>query len=143
VRLLLQIEWNPQGANDLIRKGNATTATPSSVLTVGCGGAQVHFPSDAVKKSVLANGQAPLRYVNDAGEPTTCYPANPNGSPEGIAALSSANGRHLALMPHPERAFRGWQVPYAPSAAGIDPKGAGPWMRLFQNAHTWCVENQA
>jgi len=105
------------------------------------GGGQVHFPSDAVKQSVLENGQAPLRYVNDAGQPTTAYPANPNGSPEGIAALSSANGRHLALMPHPERAFLGWQVPYAPAESGIDSKGVGPWMQLFQNAHTWCQEN--
>merc|ERR1712129_175926 len=48
---------------------------------------------------------APLRYVDDNAETTEAYPFNPNGSPQGIAALCSDDGRHLAMMPHPERAF--------------------------------------
>ena len=57
----------------------------------------------------------PYSYVDDASDPTEAYPFNPNGSPDGIAALSSADGRHLAMMPHPERAFLSWQQPWMPS----------------------------
>ena len=52
------------------------------------------------------------RYTDASGSATEAYPFNPNGSPEGIAALTSANGRHLALMPHPERCFLTWQLPW-------------------------------
>jgi phosphoribosylformylglycinamidine synthase len=55
---------------------------------------------------------APLRYVDDSGACTEQYPLNPNGSPQGMAALCSDNGRHLAIMPHPERSFLKWQVKY-------------------------------
>lgn len=65
------------------------------------------------KARALEQGLAPLRYVDpsrpDAG-PTEVYPHNPNGSPEGIAALCSPCGRHLAIMPHPERSWLAWQV---------------------------------
>ena len=50
-------------------------------------------------------GLAPLKYVDDDGEPTEQYPFNPNGSQLGIAALCTPDGRHLALMPHPDRTF--------------------------------------
>ena len=50
------------------------------------------------------------RYVDDDNNATVEYPYNPNGSPEGIAALCSPDGRHLAMMPHPERCFLKWQV---------------------------------
>jgi len=68
------------------------------------------------------------------------YPFNPNGSPMGIAALTSANGRHLAMMPHPERCFMMWQMPWYPkdTLTHMDNKGPSPWFRLFQNARVWC-----
>lgn len=46
---------------------------------------------------------APIRYVDDQHNITEVYPFNPNGSPEGIASLCTPDGRHLAIMPHPER----------------------------------------
>lgn len=49
-------------------------------------------------------------FVDDANCPTEAYPFNPNGSPDGIAGLCSEDGRHLAVMPHPERCFLTWQV---------------------------------
>jgi len=52
------------------------------------------------------------RYTDASGEATEVYPFNPNGSPDGIAALTAANGRHLAIMPHPERCFMTWQNPW-------------------------------
>ena len=99
------------------------------------------FPEEAVAAAVSAGALAPLRYVNDAGQPTTAYPANPNGSPDGIAALCSPDGRHLAMMPHPERAFLNWQLPWSPPElqARLGPKtGPSPWLRMFQNARAWC-----
>lgn len=70
-------------------------------------------PADpSVKAQIDELGLAPIRYVDPSGKTTEAYPFNPNGSPDGIAALCSPDGRHLALMPHPERCFLGWQLPY-------------------------------
>lgn len=83
------------------------------------------------------------RYVDAEGNPTESYPFNPNGSPLGIAALCSANGRHLAMMPHPERCFLTWQLPYYPKDIGLDPYGPAPWLQLFQNARDWAENGNA
>ena len=64
------------------------------------------------------------------GAPTERYPLNPNGSPGGIAALTTADGRVTILMPHPERVFRTVQMSWHPRAWGED----SPWMRMFRNA---------
>ena len=69
------------------------------------------------------------------------YPANPNGSPEGIAGLCSADGRHLALMPHPERAIFPWQCGYYPESERASHE-VTPWMQAFRNAYDWCLEHQ-
>ena len=61
------------------------------------------FASDSVLNAVKSNNLTPIQYVDDQGNPTMQYPLNPNGSPDGIAALCSPDGRHLAMMPHPER----------------------------------------
>ena len=55
-----------------------------------------------------------------------------DGSAHAIAALCSSDGRHLAMMPHPERCFLRWQWPWMP--AGWSQLEASPWLRLFQNA---------
>lgn len=81
--------------------------------------------------------------MDTSGKATERYPFNPNGSPHGIAGLCSANGRHLAMMPHPERCYLAWQLPHAPPEAGLDPYGAGPWLKLFQNAREWAEANPA
>ena len=70
------------------------------------------------------------------------YPANPNGSPEGIAGLCSADGRHLALMPHPERAIFPWQCGYYPEEERAAHE-VTPWMQAFRNAYDWCLAHQA
>ena len=74
-----------------------------------------------------------LRYVDNAGRVATRYPANPNGSPGGIAGVTSADGRVTLVMPHPERVFRTVQNSWHPGDWGED----GPWMRLFRNARVW------
>jgi phosphoribosylformylglycinamidine synthase len=103
---------------------------------VAHGEGRFHFPDESVKDTVLNNKLAPLRFVNDTNEVTEAYPFNPNGSPLGIAALCSPDGRHLALMPHPERVFLPWQWPWMPKAWQGLP--AAPWLRMFQNAREFC-----
>ena len=93
-------------------------------------------PSKEVLDEIFRLGLAPLRFVDSEGVVTERYPDNPNGSPLGVAALCSSNGRHLAIMPHPERLFLRWQWPYWP-IDWADLK-ASPWLRLFQNASEWC-----
>lgn len=73
-----------------------------------------------------------LRYNYEA------YPANPNGSPEGIAGVCSKDGRHLAMMPHPERCLRPWNWPYYPTERRDDE--VTPWIRMFENGRIW-LEN--
>lgn len=65
------------------------------------------------------------------------YPGNPNGSPAGIAALSSDDGRHLAMMPHPERTIFPWQCGYYPAERNDQ---VTPWFEMFTNAFNWCKE---
>eukprot|EP00871_Galdieria_phlegrea_P002970 jgi/Galph1/3674/GphlegSOOS_G2371.1 len=110
-----------------------------SVLGIWCahGEGQVIFPNSQTMSQVLSKGLAPIRYVNDDSQPTEAYPWNPNGSIQGIAALSSVDGRHLALMPHPERAIFPWQWSYYPENLPM----TSPWMKMFQNAREWCEQN--
>ena len=72
------------------------------------------------------------RFVGSDGRPTEAYPSNPNGSPGGLAGLTSRDGRVTALMPHPERLFRAAQHSWHPPGWGE----YGPWMRMFDNARS-------
>ena len=112
-------------------------------IWVAHGEGMAYFQDEAIKKKVMELSLAPLRYVDDAGRITESYPFNPNGSPDGIASLCSPDGRHLAVMPHPERTFLKWQWPWMPEewrvgANGHSPLQASPWLRMFQNARIWC-----
>ncbi|HFQ5649440.1 TPA: phosphoribosylformylglycinamidine synthase subunit PurQ, partial [Yersinia enterocolitica] len=71
-----------------------------------------------------------LRFVNNYGVVTEQYPANPNGSANGITAVTSASGRATVMMPHPERVFRTVSNSWHPEEWGED----SPWMRMFRNA---------
>lgn len=103
---------------------------------VAHGEGRAHFPDSSILDNVLTNHLAPIRYVDDSNKHTQSYPHNPNGSPHAIAGLCSPNGRHLAMMPHPERCFKKWQWPYMPKeVAALE---VSPWLRMFQNARTWC-----
>ncbi len=74
-----------------------------------------------------------MRYVDGRGKATEAYPWNPNGSPEGITALTTPDGRFTILMPHPERVFRTLLLSWHPDDWGED----SPWMRMFRNARCW------
>ncbi|MHB9101071.1 MAG: phosphoribosylformylglycinamidine synthase, partial [Sulfuricella sp.] len=77
--------------------------------------------------------QVALRYVDNRGQPTGNYPANPNSSPRGITGLTTPDGRFTIMMPHPERVFRAVQHSWHPAEWRED----GPWMRMFRNARKW------
>ncbi len=86
--------------------------------------------ADFSQQGEMAGLLVPMRFVDNAGVVTERYPANPNGSPNGIAAATTADGRFTILMPHPERVFRAAQMSWHPK----DWTEASPWMRIFRNA---------
>jgi len=76
---------------------------------------------------------AAMRFVDNTGAVTQNYPANPNGSPAGLTAVTTPDGRFTAMMPHPERVFRNVQMSYTPE----DISAFSPWLRMWQNARRW------
>lgn len=98
----------------------------------------LNFPNPVMKSQVIEQGLATLCYVDDNGAPTTVYPFNPNGSPDGLTGLCTPDGRHLAMMPHPERTFLKWQAHWLPETMNKS-LAVSPWLTMFQNAYAWCV----
>lgn len=115
--------------------------TPS-ILLQGMGGSRIPIPvahgegraefHDQAHQE-RADGLVTMRYIENSGEVAERYPANPNGSPMGIAGLCSVDGRVTIMMPHPERVVRSVQNSWYPDDWGED----GPWLRLFRNARVW------
>jgi phosphoribosylformylglycinamidine synthase len=98
------------------------------VVSHGEGFAEFHAHHGAER--LLEERAVVLQYVDGRDEPTEIYPANPNGSPLGVAGMCSEDGRVTAVMPHPERVFRTVQHSWRPPGWDED----GGWMRLFRNA---------
>jgi phosphoribosylformylglycinamidine synthase len=80
-----------------------------------------------------SSGTVALQYIDNHGHVTEKFPSNPNGSPLGIAGLTTTDGRVTILMPHPERVFRSVQFSWHPSSWSED----SPWLRMFRNARVW------
>ncbi|MDZ4297526.1 MAG: phosphoribosylformylglycinamidine synthase [Moraxellaceae bacterium] len=80
--------------------------------------------------ALQASGLVSLAYVDGQGQRAERYPLNPNGSPAGMTAVTSRDGRATIMMPHPERVFRASQHSWRPEGWQED----GPWLRLFRNA---------
>jgi len=78
-----------------------------------------------------------MRYVDHHGQPTETYPFNPNGSPLGITAVTTPDGRFTAMMPHPERVFRNAQLSWTDLRASGGLEAFSPWIRMFRNARRW------
>jgi phosphoribosylformylglycinamidine synthase len=110
-------------------KGMAGTRVPVAVAH-GEGYADFRRQGDAAK--VLRA----LRFVDHRGQATQAYPFNPNGSPDGLTAVTTADGRFTALMPHPERVVRNVMMSWHPERWGQTDSGGpdSPWMRFFRNA---------
>jgi len=112
-----------------------TAGMPGSVMpiVVSHGEGRAEFRDQAHERACIDSQLVWLRYLDNRGRVAASYPANPNGSPDGIAGLTSADGRVTIAMPHPERVFRSVQHSWRPDHWGED----SPWMRLFRNARAW------
>jgi phosphoribosylformylglycinamidine synthase len=102
-------------------------------IAIAHGEGRAEFADAAALDDCAGSGLVSLRYVDNRGRATETYPANPNGSPQGITGLTSRDGRATILMPHPERVFRTVQNSWHPADWGED----SGWMRMFRNARVW------
>ena len=114
----------------LFFKGMAGSRLP---IAVAHGEGFANFEPALGGRGNPANAIAAMRFTDNHGQPTTSYPANPNGSPGGLTAVTTADGRFTAMMPHPERVFRNIQMSWTP----LDAAAHSPWMQLWHNARRW------
>jgi phosphoribosylformylglycinamidine synthase len=122
----LRIEPSPS----IFFKGMEGAVIP---VAVAHGEGYTEFASPEAAQRASGSGLVAARYVDNHRHPTEHYPFNPNGSPLGMTAFTSADGRVTILMPHPERVFRTAQMSWAPPEWGPD----SPWMQFFWNAREW------
>jgi len=124
--VLVQVNETPS----VLLAGMAGSRFP---IAVAHGEGRAEFASAAAQAAALGSGTVGLQYVDNYGKVTERYPANPNGSPGGIAGLCNRDGRFTIMMPHPERVFRAvtnaWKAD--------DWKEDGPTLRMFRNARVW------
>ncbi|OBA17966.1 phosphoribosylformylglycinamidin [Metschnikowia bicuspidata var. bicuspidata NRRL YB-4993] len=107
-------------------------------IAVAHGEGRASFKDDGVKDAFFnTEKQAVIKYVDNYGQPAQSYPFNPNGSPEGVAGIANANGRVLAMMPHPERVTRLESNSWYPKKESAEWEGYGPWIALFKSARQW------
>ncbi|MGA1083214.1 MAG: phosphoribosylformylglycinamidine synthase subunit PurQ, partial [Burkholderiaceae bacterium] len=105
-------------------------------IVVSHGEGRADWSHHADARQAQAASLVAMRYVNGQGQPADRYPANPNGSPDGITAVTTTSGHVTILMPHPERVFRNVQFSYLPPA--LRALGdTSPWLQMFRNAYRW------
>ena len=123
---LVQIDPSPS----VLLAGMAGSLLP---VAVAHGEGRAQFARAADLEQCEQDGLVAFRYASHGGEQAVRYPANPNGSVNAIAALTTEDGRVTVCMPHPERVYRSVQNSWYPAGAGAD----SGWMRLFRNARVW------
>ena len=123
---LVRVEPNPS----ILLSDMAGSHLP---IAVAHGEGRAEFATPDSQQTCAASGTVAMRYLENDLSVASRYPANPNGSPDGITGLTSLDGRATIMMPHPERVFRTVQYSWAPAAWGED----GGWLRLFRNARQW------
>ena len=111
----------------LLLDGMAGSRMP---IAVSHGEGFVEVRDEAHLATLEHKGLVALRFVDNFGKVTESYPANPNGSPNGVTAVTNESGRVTIMMPHPERVFRTVSNSWHPAEWGED----SPWMRIFRNA---------
>ena len=99
-------------------------------VVVAHGEGRASFQSGTAARSAIVS----LRFIDNCGEPTEIYPANPNGSPDGQTGFTTPDGRFTIMMPHPERVFLKQQFSWFP---GDWHHEDSPWMQVFRNAREW------
>ncbi len=120
---LVEIQETPS----IFFEGMAGSRMP---IAVSHGEGRAEFSSDDAIDNANESGTVAIRYVDNYGHITETYPANPNGSPDGITALTTTDGRVTIMMPHPERVFRTVANSWHPDEWQED----SPWVRMFRNA---------
>ncbi|MGB0936119.1 MAG: phosphoribosylformylglycinamidine synthase, partial [Colwellia sp.] len=120
---LVEIQESPS----VLFKGMAGSKMP---IAVSHGEGHAEFSSEEAIGHANDSGTVSMRYINNYGDITETYPANPNGSPDGITSLTTTDGRVTIMMPHPERVFRTVANSWHPESWGED----SPWVRMFRNA---------
>ena len=123
---LVEIQESPS----VLFKGMAGSRMP---IAVSHGEGYAEFSSDTAIDAANNSGTVSMRFVNNYGDVTETYPANPNGSVDGITALTTTDGRVTIMMPHPERVFRTVANSWHPDSWGED----SPWVRMFRNARAF------
>ncbi|MDO9950752.1 phosphoribosylformylglycinamidine synthase [Glaesserella parasuis] len=113
--------------NSLWFSGMAGSHMP---IAVSHGEGQVEFKRSDQLENLQKQNLVIAQYIDNNGNPTEVYPANPNGSVNGITAISNLDGRVAIMMPHPERVYRAVSNSWYPEYWRED----GAWMRLFRNA---------
>lgn len=110
-------------------------------VAVAHGEGRFHFSQassqQTAAQSFIEKDLVPLRYVDNYLKPTERYPANPNGSPLGIAGVRSPDGRVFAVMPHPERTVLGDTGSWIPPGKSKQWGDLGAWSRLFMSSRRW------
>lgn len=119
-----------QDSKSVFLQGMAGSRMP---IAVAHGEGRAEFKDEAHLAGLQSSGTVALSYVDNYGESTELYPANPNGSPAGITGVTTTDGRVTIMMPHPERVFRSVTNSWAPDEWSED----GAWMRMFRNARVW------
>jgi phosphoribosylformylglycinamidine synthase len=125
---LAQVRIEPSPS--VLLAGMAGSLVP---IAVAHGEGRAEFTSPEARTALDGSGLVAARFIDHHGTPTEHYPENPNGSPQGITAITTPDGRATIIMPHPERVFRSVQLSWRPDDAGPD----SPWMRLFRNARVF------
>lgn len=120
---LVEIQESPS----ILFKGMAGSVMP---IAVSHGEGRTEFSGDEAIDAANNSGTVSMRYINNYGDVTETYPANPNGSIDGITSLTTTDGRVTIMMPHPERVFRTVANSWHPDSWGED----SPWVRVFRNA---------
>lgn len=120
---LVQIQESPS----IFFKGMEGSHMP---IAVSHGEGRAEFASEEAIGAANDSGTVSMRYINNYGDVTETYPANPNGSPDGITSLTTTDGRVTIMMPHPERVFRTVSNSWHPDEWKED----SPWVRMFRNA---------
>ena len=102
-------------------------------IAVAHGEGRAEFQTPEQVQQVVLEQLVALCFVDNRGNLTQTYPANPNGSPHGITGLTTPDGRFTIMMPHPERVVRTVSNSWHPDDWGEE----GPWLRMFRNARVW------
>ncbi|NPU93351.1 MAG: phosphoribosylformylglycinamidine synthase [Gammaproteobacteria bacterium] len=119
-----------QQSNSILLQGMEGSRLP---IAVAHGEGRAEFASAQQIDAAAKSSGIALRYVDNWGSVTETYPANPNGTPQGITGLCNTDGRVTIMMPHPERVYRTVQNSWHPKSWGED----GVWLRMFRNARKW------